>query len=164
MDIYFEEFYRCVDEAELELFSEIATYADRLGYKAKRAKTKDINYVFTNSKTKKNLLKFSIEKGKPVLKMKYYASTEYSTRFQEAIRMTIEEYDYRYTGCYHCGKCQGKPEGYIYQYEDGRRFFRCGSELISISQFEKKDLPEIIKLLEIQHRHFLGGLNESKKY
>ena len=156
MDTCFEEFYQFIDADEFELFSDIASSAANLGYKAKRAKTKDVNIVFSNSKTKKHLLKFSIDKGKPILKMKYYASSEYSQLFSEAIRSTIEEYEHRYTGCYKCGKCKSKIEGYVYQYEDGRKYFRCGSELIEIPHFTKTDLPEIKKLLETQHRHFLN--------
>lgn len=151
-----DEFYHYTDANELALFSEIATFASSLGYKAKRAKTKDLNIIFTNSKIKQHILKFSVDKGKPILKMKYFASTTYSKLFLDAIRHTIEEYEFRYTGCYKCGKCKSAIEGYIYQYDDGRQYFRCGSELIEILEFTKNDLIEIKRLLEVQHSYFFA--------
>jgi hypothetical protein len=154
-ELELELFYESISEQERDVFFKLAQAVMLLGYKAKKAKTQAINYVFTNSKTKRHLMKFSIEKGKPVLKLKFYASKEYSHLFQEAVRMTIEEYDYKYTGCYKCGKCTDGLKGYVYTYNDGRTYFRCGGELISLPSISDKDVPEIIKLLERQHEHYL---------
>jgi hypothetical protein len=150
-----KDFLDSLSSDDKEIFSAIADFAGKLGYKAKRAKTKDINYVFTNSKTKKHLLKFSYNNDKPELKMKYYASNNYSKIFHEGVRNVIEEFNFRYTGCYKCGKCKGLPEGYIYEYPDGKKYFRCGSELICIPTIRKDDIPEIIELLKTQHEYFL---------
>ncbi len=62
-----EEFFEYTNEEEQHLFNNIAEQVENLGYKLKRDKTKDINYVFYNSKAPKNILKFSIEKGNPTL-------------------------------------------------------------------------------------------------
>jgi hypothetical protein len=63
-------FYESISDQERDMFLKLAQAVMLLGYKPKKAKTKAINYVFTNSKTKRHLMKFSIEKGKPVLKLK----------------------------------------------------------------------------------------------
>lgn len=160
-----EEFYQYTEEEAQNVFNELAGQVEQLGYKPKRAKTKDINYVFFNTKTKKNLLKFSIEKGIPVLKMKFFATKSYSRFFQECIRQTIEEFDFRYTGCYNCGRCKEELAGYEYTYEDGRRYFRCGSEFVSVPGISASELHEAVKLLKAQHEFYLlsgDKLNASK--
>ncbi|WP_379135735.1 hypothetical protein [Paenibacillus sp. sgz500958] len=159
MQLELDEFYESVPEEDKALFSEIADFAYQLGYKPKRAKTQSVNIVFTNNRTKKHLLKFSIEHGKPYLKMKFYATAGYSPLFQEAIRAVIEEYNYKYTGCYQCGKCADELQGYHYSYPDGREFFRCGSELISLPVISREDVPEILKLLHSQHQFYIGMLS-----
>lgn len=146
--------YTNLSPEDRALFAEIAEYAMQLGYKPKKSKTAAINYVFTSSRIRKHLLKFSIEQGEPVLKMKFYASKNYSPLFQEGIRAVIEEYDYKYTGCYGCGKCPGELEGYTYVYPDGRSYFRCGGELISVPGITRDELPEIKELLERQHTFY----------
>lgn len=160
MDIILDDFFNKLNSEDQELYSRVARFAYELGYKCKRAKTKDINYIFTNSKTKKHLLKFSYSEGKPELKMKFYASKNYSKLFHEAIKDVIEEFNYRYTGCYKCGKCKDVPEGYIYEYPDGKRYFRCGSELIYLQYIQKEDVPEILSLLKIQHEYYLSKRQE----
>jgi len=150
-----EEFYNLLDEENKRYFSKIADFAFSLGYKVKRAKTKDINFVFTNSKTKKHILKFAYEKNKAVVKLKYYASRDYSHFFQECIRETIEEYDFKYTGCYKCGKCKDGLKGYYYLYPNGRQYFRCGGELISLPHITENILPELLDLLKKQHEFYL---------
>ncbi|MDQ0193295.1 hypothetical protein [Paenibacillus wynnii] len=154
-----DEFYQQLSDEETSVFSEIADYAAQLGYKPKKAKTQALNFVFNNSKTKKHIMKFSIEKGNPVLKMKFYASATYSHIFRESLRAVVEEFNYKYTGCYNCGKCKDKLEGYEYTYADGRTYFRCGVELISILPITDKDIPEIKKLLKTQHQYYLKDMN-----
>ncbi|MDT3429152.1 translation initiation factor 2 beta subunit (eIF-2beta)/eIF-5 [Paenibacillus forsythiae] len=151
-----EEFYQYLSDEEKNIFSEIAGYAIKLGYKPKKAKTQAINYVFNSNKTKKHIMKFSIEQGRPILKMKFYASTDYSHIFHESVRAVMEEYNYKYTGCYNCGKCKDQLEGYEYKYSDGREYFRCGGELISIQPITNKEIPEIMKLLHTQHQYYLS--------
>jgi hypothetical protein len=157
MDQTLDNFLNSLNDEDKKIYSEIANFAYELGYKAKRAKTKDINYVFTSSKTKKHLLKYSFKDGKPKLKMKFYASRNYSSIFHDSVREVIEEFDFKYTGCYKCGKCKGTPEGYIYEYPDGKRYFRCGSELIELSSITENVVQEILSLLKTQHEYYTSN-------
>lgn len=150
-----EEFYQKVTFEEKDIYSRIAQEVEMWGYKPQRAKSQAVNYVFVNRKTKKHLLKFSIEKGKPVLKLKFYAASSYSELFRESVRRAIEEYDFRYTGCYGCGKCGDALEGYVYTYEDGRQYFRCGGELISLPPITHLEVKEIMDLLKCQHEFYI---------
>jgi hypothetical protein len=50
-------FYESISEQERDVFFKLAQAVMLVGYKAK--KTQAINYVFTNSKTKRHLMKFS---------------------------------------------------------------------------------------------------------
>lgn len=150
-----DEFYLVTDSSDKDLFIEIEKHLASLGYKPSRAKTKDINIVFKNRDTKEHLAKYTIEKGKAVLKLKFYSSKSYSALFNEAIRITIEEYEFRYTGCYGCGKCKESLEGYQYEYSDGRKYFRCGKELIALPDVKLENLDEIIQLITTQHEYLL---------
>ena len=143
---------------ERAIFSTIAQYAYGLGYKAKKDKTSALGYSFTHSKVKKGILRFTSSRGKPVLRIKFFAAQEYSQFFHEAIRATIEEYDYKYTGCYGCANQCGGTEGYRYRYPDGREYYRCGSELIEIDDIKNLPLVETLDLLKKQHEHFLSRL------
>lgn len=158
-----EEFYQQLSVKDMNIYCEIADYAAQLGYKPKKAKTQALNFVFNNNKTKKHIMKFSIEKGNPVLKMKFYATAAYSHIFRESLRAVVEEFNYKYTGCYNCGKCKDKLEGYEYSYEDGRTYFRCGGELISLLPITDKEVPEIKKLLHAQHEYYLEKDEQLKK-
>jgi hypothetical protein len=153
-----EEFYGNISIENKLIFSKIAEYAVQLGYKVKKAKTQSINYVFVHNKIKKHIMKFSLEKRGPVLKLKFYASTEYSPLFREAVREVIEEFNYKYTGCYGCGKCKDSLEGYEYTFPDGRTYFRCGGELIALPEISQDHLPEILDLLQTQHQYYMTHL------
>ncbi|MEG0775347.1 hypothetical protein [Clostridium sp.] len=157
MDTTLNDFLNSLNDVDKKIYSEIAIFTYELGYKAKRAKTKDINYVFTSSKTKKHLLKFSYKDNKPQLKMKFYASQDYSRIFHDSVKNVIEEYDFKYTGCYNCGKCNESPIGYIHEYPDGKRYFRCGNELIDILAITKEHVPEILRLIKTQHEYYLSN-------
>ncbi|MFC3746029.1 hypothetical protein [Paenibacillus sp. GCM10012306] len=154
--IILDEFFQHLSDEDKLLYSKIADQAEKLGYKPRKAKTQALNFVFKNNKTKKHIMKFSIEKEIPVLKMKFYASLEYSYIFHDSVRFAIEEYNYKYTGCYNGGKCLDELEGYQYKYDDGRTYFRCGSELISLPPVTHHELPEILKLLNTQHQYYLS--------
>ncbi len=150
MDDYFETL---TAEGKI-VFSAIADAALALGYRAKRDKTHSPGYTFSHRRVKRRILRFSVNRGKPVIKLRFFAAQEYSEFFHEAIRKTIEEYDFRYTGCYGCGNCDG-TEGYQYRYPDGREYFRCGSELIEIEDVSHVPLEELLELLREQHRYYL---------
>jgi hypothetical protein len=64
-------------------------------------------------------------------------------------------YDFRYTGCYGCGKCDG-TRGYHYRYPDGREFYRCGSELIEIDDIRGVPVGELLALFKAQHGYYLA--------
>lgn len=153
-----DEFYQHVSDEDKIMYTEIAECANQLGYKPRKAKTQALNIVFNNNKAKKHILKFSIEKELPVLKMKFYASKSYTQLFHEGVRAVVEEYNYKYTGCYQCGKCKDGVEGYEYSYADGRNYFRCGIELISLPPITQNDVPEILQLLQNQHQYYLSRL------
>lgn len=151
-----DEFMTFVPESEKENYFLLVQFMKDLGYKLKRAKTKDINYLFTHTKVKRNILKFSVLKDSIIVKAKFYASKEYSTVFQNAIKATIEEYDFKYTGCYGCGKCKEEFMGYTYTYPDGKSYFRCGLELIELLEFNDYMLEELMELLKHQHDYYCG--------
>ncbi len=148
-----------IDEPYRGLFRELAEHASTLGYQPKQTKTELLALDFHNSKTNKTILKLELHAGSkvgnaPGIRMKFYAAQELKGIFAESVRQVIEEYDGRYTGCYGCGRCPGKPEGYLYQYPDGRKVFRCGGELISIEGYTREDLPEMKRLLSLQAAYF----------
>jgi len=145
-----DDYFALVDIDEKGILLNIAKYAYSLGYKAKREKTKSIGYTFAHNKVKKQILRFVNHNGRPIIKLKFFASTQYSLFFSEAIRTVIEEYDYKYTGCYGCGKCDG-TQGYHFKYSDGREYFRCGIELIEITDIKNIPLEEFLDLFKAQH-------------
>ena len=153
MDDYFET----LTAEEKAVYSALAEYAFSLGYKAKKDKTKTLSYTFIHPRVKQRILRFSSDKGKPVVKLKFFASQSYTPYFHEAIRTVIEEYNYRYTGCYGCGTCDG-THGYTYKYPDGRQYDRYGTELIDLSGVTEDLLPEIFLLLQKQHQYYLDVL------
>lgn len=152
-----DDYFATMADHEKTVFSAIARYAFTLGYKAHRDKSKSFGYTFTHSKVKRHTLRFASNRGKPIIKIKFFASPDYSNFFQEAIRLTIEEYDYKYTGCYGCGNCQG-TEGYRYKYPDGREYYRCGTELIEITDIKNVPVPELLDLLQKQHDYYISKL------
>lgn len=151
------DYYTILTDDERMVFSAIAEYAFSLGYKAKKDKINAIGYSFMHSKVKTQILRFTSSNGKPILRIKFFASPTYSKFFHEAIRATIEEYDYKYTGCYGCGECNG-THGYQYKYPDGREYYRCGKELVEIFDMCGMPLRELLDLLKRQHEFFLSSL------
>jgi hypothetical protein len=149
-----EDYLSTVTADERRILSAIAECAFALGYKIKQDKTHALGYTFTHSKVKKPILRFTSKHGKPILRFKFFVSPTYSLFFQEAIRITIEEYDFRYTGCYGCGRCDG-THGYRYRYSDGREYYRCGAELIEIDDIKNVPLGELLDLFKKQHKYYL---------
>jgi hypothetical protein len=140
---------------ERSIFSTIANFAFSLGYKAKKDKTNTLGYTFTHTRVKKPILRFTRSRNMPIIRFKFFASSAYSQFFHEAIRRTIEEYDFRYTGCYGCGGCDG-TRGYRYRYPDGREFYRCGAELIEIENILHIPIGELLELFKAQHDYYLS--------
>lgn len=152
-----DDYFAILTDDEKMIFSAIAEHAFSLGYKAKRDKVKAIGYSFSHRRVKKQILRFTSSQGKPILRIKFFAAPTYSDFFHEAIRTTIEEYDFKYTGCYGGGDCAG-TQGYRYQYPDGRAYYRCGKELIEICDTRARPLAELLELFRRQHVFFLASL------
>jgi len=155
--IIMEDYLATIAADERTIFSAIAQYAFNLGYKVKKDKTNALGYTFTHSKIRKPILRFTSIKGKPILRLKFFASSTYSYFFHEAIRVTLEEYDFKYTGCYGCGNCNG-TQGYRYRYSDGREYYRCGAELIEICDVKNVPFAELLDLFKKQHEYYLSKL------
>ena len=160
MEKHMDDYFATLTDDEKAIFSAIAQYAFSLGYKAKKDKAKSLGYTFTHSRVKKLILRFSSSRGRPIIKFKFFACQEYPVFFREALRATIEEYDYKYTGCYGCGNCNG-TEGYRYKYPDGREYYRCGTELIELTGIGNLPVPELLVLLREQHDYYLSKLNKA---
>ena len=156
-----DDYFAILTDAERRVFLASSENAYQLGYRAKRDKTRSISYTFTHRKVKKTLLRFAVSRDRPILKIRFCASQRYSTFFHEAIRKTIEEYNFKYTGCYECGNCDG-TEGYWYEYPDDRKYFRCGIELIEIDDILHLPLEELLALFRDQHDSYLANLQVSQ--
>ena len=154
-----------VREDYREMLRELAGFAAELGYGPVRCKTKDLTIDFRSSKVGTAIMKMEVKEQKhdgfrcgerdmPGLRLKFFASRDYSPIFSEAVRRVIEDFGGKYTGCYGCGRCKGVPEGYVYRYADGREVFRCGSELISVFDFTPEHAGEIKRLLQAQAEYF----------
>ena len=151
-----EDYLETLAIDERPIVSAIANFACSLGYRAKKDKTNALGYTFTHSKVKKPILRFTSNRGQPIIRLKFFASRGYSHFFHEAIRRTIEEYNFRYTACYGCGNCDG-TQGYQYRYSDGREYYRCGAELIDIDNIRNLPLAEMLDLFKKQHEFYLSG-------
>lgn len=160
-----DEFLEHVDRKYHAMFTELAEFAISLGYRPVRNKTKDISIDFRNNKSRKTIMKMEEKEQKhkgyqygerklPGLRFKFFASKDYSEIFTQGIQEVIEEFDGKYVGCYGCGRCKNEPEGYTFIYPDGRKVFRCGSELISVFDFAEEHLAEIKRLMEKQANYF----------
>jgi len=158
-----DEFLEAIPAQYHAIFSELAEYADALGYTPKRNKTKQLSFDFVKSKVKKTVMKMevhdnSIESRPPGLRFKFYASDDYSNIFKDGIKRVIEEFEGKYTGCYGCGQCNGS-EGYTYVYPDGKRIFRCGTELIAVYNWNEGHLDEMKRLLKVQDDFWMNRIN-----
>ncbi len=160
-----EDFFHQIDQEYHTMFLELAEYAIALGYTPVRNKTQDISMDFRKNKIGKTIMKFEEKEQKhdgfrygerhvPGLRLKFFASKEYSDIFRKGIQRVIEGFDGKYTGCYGCGRCDGKPQGYTYIYPDGRKVFRCGSELISIFDFTQEHMQEMKRLMKVQDEYY----------
>ncbi|ULQ58637.1 hypothetical protein K7I13_08690 [Brucepastera parasyntrophica] len=94
-------------------------------------------------------------------KLKFYANKEYSGIYDKSIKDVIERFNYKYVGCYGCGKCKKEKAGYNIEYDDGRKYFRCGFELIPIKTISKDIVEEAVKMMEIQDRKFIEEIKQT---
>ena len=156
-----EEFLGHIRPEYHELYRQLAETACSLGYRPVKTKTKDFCLDFRSGKAGRTLMKMEDkeqkhgslrygQRDKPGLRLRFFASPDYSALFHEGVRNVIEEFGGRYTGCYGCGHCKGEKQGYTYRYPDGRAVFCCGLELISVFDFTGDDLPEFQRLMQAQ--------------
>jgi hypothetical protein len=156
-----EEFLGHVRPEYHGMFRQLAEYACSLGYRPVKTKTKDFCLDFRSAKAGRTLMKMEEKEQKhgnlrfgqrdcPGLRLRFFASLDYSALFHEGVLNVIEEFNGRYTGCYGCGHCKGEKQGYTYLYPDGRKVFRCGLELVSVFDFTSDDLPEFQRLMKAQ--------------
>jgi hypothetical protein len=153
-----KDFYDKVPSGDLNFYEELANKAISLEYYPKREKVSKISIAFSNRKTKKTILKFDEGKEKCSFRIKFYANKNFSKIFSDSVKDVIEEFNFKYVGCYGCGKCKKEKLGYNVEYDDGRKYFRCGGELIPIKTITKDIVEETIKMMEIQHKGFLEEL------
>jgi hypothetical protein len=165
-DDILKEFYNKISSEDINLYKELAESAIKLGYMPKKDKQKNLSIAFSKNKVKKTILKFyggdDNGKGKSAkgscFKLKFYANKSYSIIFDKSIKKVIEQFDYKYVGCYGCGRCKKEKLGYTVQYEDGRKYFRCGFELIPIETISKEIVGEVIEMMKIQDKAFMEEL------
>ena len=160
--VLINEFLDAVPIEYKEIFNELAEYAIQLGYTPKRTTTKNFGIDFSKRKVRKTIMKFEdhdngIPSRNPGLRLRYYASSNYSEIFKNGVKRVIEEKGGKNTGCRRCGDCKGKLEGYIYTYPNGKNVFRCGpDQMIEIYDFGMADVPEIKSLLKTQDEHLIN--------
>ena len=148
-------------ESDRKTYREIAEYVISLGYLPKKL-GKGCEYLaFSKSKVGKTIIKILagynevIDKnGVSMLSIKFFASPTYSEIFQKGVERVV----ITCSGCYGCGKCDG-THGYTYTYPDGRKLFRCGSELIRLAPISAENVPEIKDLLKKQDEFWMRNLS-----
>ena len=148
-----DKFLDRIETNDRTYYKEIAEKAIELGYKPKRDKVKHLGISFRSSKHNVTILRYIYDK-RPEYRLKFFAAKVYSKIFDESIKWIIEKFNYRYVGCYGCGKCIKELEGYTVEYEDGRKYFRCGSELIEIKDMNERIKDEVIELMERQALYY----------
>jgi hypothetical protein len=155
-----KEFYDKISSEDKSFYEQLASKAISLEYKPKRDKVGNLSISFSNRKTKKTILKFDYGNKNDgySFRLKFYANKNYSKEFDLSIKEVIERFSFKYVGCYGCGKCKKEKLGYNIEYEDGRKYFRCGGELIPIKTISNEIVDEVIKMMEIQHKAFMEEL------
>ena len=164
-----DEFLQTIPAEYHEVFSELAEYADNLGYTPKKNKTKHLSIDFSKNKIKRTIMKIEThdngtKSNPPGLRLKFYANDNYSNLFQDGIKRVIEAFDGRYTGCYGCGFCKDGTEGYTYIYPDGKKVFRCGRELIAVYGFNEKHLDEMKRLMKVQDDFWVSAVRITNSF
>ena len=158
------------------VYRPIAEYAVDLGYTPKPIKTAGGNadeLAFSKSKVSRTILrirprsdktyaKYETQAGKAQMRLIFFATPVYSEIFRRGIKSTIEAFDFKYTGCYGCGRCKG-DEGYIYIYPDGKTFFRCGCELIALPPIGVEHIEEIKTMMKTQDDFWIKKAEEKEK-
>lgn len=143
-------------------FRQIAEYAIALGYMPAIKGVRKDYADFSNSKTKKTILKINTDpKFQPILAIKFYALPTYSAYFQKAINdriSTWERLKYKFC-CFGCGKCNG-TEGYAITLPDGKKGFLCGFGLLPLPALDDQTVFEVKEALKSQHEFFVKQISQ----
>jgi hypothetical protein len=148
------EFLSFVDDDKRKFYEEIIQESIKLGFIPKKDKVKHLGISFFSKECKATVLRLIYDK-KIELRLKFFASTIYSSVFEDSLRKTIERFNFRYTGCYGCGKCIDQKEGYIINYPNKVQYFRCGNELIEIIDMNNEISKEIVTMIKDQHKYYM---------
>lgn len=155
-----------MNEDDRAIYLPILEYALELGFTPKlikKANDEDGELAFSKSKfnrtilrilpeNKKEFANYPLKKaGKAQLRLVYFATDSYSEPFLLGIKTVIEEFNGKYTGCYGCGRCGEKLQGYTYQYPDGKKVFRCGRELIELPPLTMQQVDEVKAMMKMQN-------------
>lgn len=159
VDVELQDFYKNLPRDKRNKFEKLAEYAIALGYRVKRDKVKHIAFTFISNRYKNGVMRFINDKEQVLLKLKFFGVDNYNANFEECLKTTIEEFNFKYTGCYGCGKCKGKKEGYIIKYPDNTRYFRCGSEYIDITNIDSIEFEEIKNIIKRQTDYYINRIN-----
>lgn len=161
-----EECLNRMNGEDKEIYRPILSLALELGYTPKailKSDGDDGELSFSKSKLGRTLLRILpsntheykndplSEPGRAQLRLVFFACREYSELFGRGIKAVIEAFGGKYTGCYGCGRCKGKPQGYIYTYPDGKKVFRCGRELITLPPLSKDNTEEVTWMMKVQN-------------
>lgn len=153
-------------EEDRAIYQPILEYALELGFTPKllkKANDEDGELAFSKSKFNRTLLRILPENkkefanyplkkmGKAQLRLVYFATDSYSESFQLGIKTVIEEFGGKYTGCYGCGRCGEKLQGYTYCYPDEKKVFRCGRELIELPPLTMEHVSEVKTMMKKQN-------------
>jgi hypothetical protein len=149
------DFLSALDEGHRPLFELMMRKALSLGYKMSRDKTRCPSYSFSSRKYGTTILRVIDDGKRRYIRLKFFGSASYPPAFEAALKRTIEEYDFKYTGCYGCGSC-ATPIGYRIEYPDGREYFRCGRELVEIFDIDEAAARDAERLMEEQTAYFEG--------
>ena len=155
-----------MNEDDRAIYLPILEYALELGFTPKllkKANDEDGELAFSKSKFNRTLLRILPENkkefanyplkkmGKAQLRLVYFATDSYSEPFQLGIKTVIEEFGGKYTGCYGCGRCGEKLQGYTYCYPDEKKVFRCGRELIELPPLTMEHVSEVKTMMKKQN-------------
>lgn len=150
----FEDVLHGQNDETQQIYRTVVQRALDLGYRVLKDRTKTPSYSLYSPQFRQTILRVTDDGKKVSLRLKFFGVTGYSRRLDAALKRTIEQYDFRYTGCYGCGRCTAETLGYTISYEDGRSYFRCGFELIEIHDLNPELGKEIEGVVEEQTRYW----------
>ena len=135
---------------------------DALGVHGYHPNKAGANLTFKHDAHNKQMAKMGIRTGKaphPFFSLRFSACRDYSDRFGDIVRATIDKYPAKYARCPDggCSYCAGEPETHIYSYEalDGQRRTQCGAYAMEIPNVTMSDVDEIKRLIGEEHGYLM---------